>query len=122
MSSKATSRRPNAPAPLSHTPILPSMTMKRKEKTSMNEYLNWIEECEFILKEKHVSLLAKRARQPQIKDAFAAATPSSPKPKPKHLKFMTSPTPASATAEDMDGHRSSYGVWLRSTPFHSSIA
>ncbi len=90
----------------------------------MNEYLNWIEECEFILKEERVSLLAKRARQPQIKDAFAAATPSSPKPKPKpkRLKFMTSPTPASATAEDMDGHRSSYGVWLRSTPFDSSIA
>ena len=52
---------------------------------------------------------------------FAAAGPSSPKPNPKRLKFITVPTPASATVEDMKGHRSSHGVWLRLTPASATI-
>ena len=124
-----TRRRAGAPRTPSRSTVLPNMTLKQKDKMSKATFIAWITDCEFILKEERAQADAERSRQPPIAEAMAAAAPSaagpsssaSP-PRAARNKFVTSPTPEFMTAEMMNGHRSSQGIWLRSSPFKPSIA
>ena len=104
-------RYPNAPRTPSRMTILPGMTKKKKEKMSRENYITWIDECEFILKEERAEMRTKQAGQRQINDIFmsggrsasnAGGSGSQDSPKKGHSKrkkFIASPTPATATLE-----------------------